>query len=327
MMTLSTMKKIVDSLDENWKSPVADEIAARWKADKGSVDYIRSSANFVFTFQRGGKRFFLRFNSISERSKEEIAAEIEILNTLNEQSDVIARPVLSSNDQFVEELQTVNDSYLAVVFEGFGGKMYEIEELGPEKFFLWGKALGHLHKLFDEIPEHLLIKRKSRRDHVNFIEGHLPGTEKAAQKELETIEHLYEKIEEKKGLIHFDFELDNLIWDGERINIIDFDDAAVYGYGADLAFALRDLFEGSIDTHNPLFNQFIEGYATEFKYDDNLFDNLPLYLRFHNLLTFTKLVRSLDYTVEASTPNWLKGLHAKLTRVVDQYRESFGSYQ
>src|SRR6056297_3205747 len=100
MMKLSTMKKIVDSLDEKWKSPAAVEIAARWEAEKGSVEYIRSSANFVFTFQKGGKRFFLRFNSISERNKEEIAAEIEILNTLNEQTDSIVRPVSSSNGKF-----------------------------------------------------------------------------------------------------------------------------------------------------------------------------------------------------------------------------------
>jgi len=91
----------------------------------------------------------------------------------------------------------------------------------------------------------LPAKRKTHRDPVDFIEGHLPATEKAAQKELETIEHLYEKTEEKKGLIHFDFELDNLIWNGERNNIIDFDDAAMYGYGADTAFALRNLFEGA----------------------------------------------------------------------------------
>jgi len=61
------------------------------------------------------------------------------------------------------------------------------------------------------------------------------------------------------GLIHFDFELDNLVWRGEAVGILDFDDCAHYWYAADIAFALRDLFDGGADLDHRSFREFVGG--------------------------------------------------------------------
>jgi Ser/Thr protein kinase RdoA (MazF antagonist) len=44
------------------------------------------------------------------------------------------------------------------------------------------------------------------------------------------------------GLIHGDFELDSLIWDGERAQALDFDAAVYAWYAADIAIALQDVW-------------------------------------------------------------------------------------
>ena len=44
---------------------------------------------------------------------------------------------------------------------------------------------------------------------------------------------------DRYGLIHFDFELDNLYWRDQTIGMLDFDDCAHYWYAADIAFWLK----------------------------------------------------------------------------------------
>ncbi|WP_100406956.1 hypothetical protein [Bacillus solitudinis] len=67
MMKLSTMKKVFETVDSKWKSQLADLILEKWGYDKGSVFCLRASANFIFIFQKEGKRYYLRFNDSCER--------------------------------------------------------------------------------------------------------------------------------------------------------------------------------------------------------------------------------------------------------------------
>src|SRR2546430_7254258 len=53
--------------------------------------------------------------------------------------------------------------------------------------------------------------------------------------------------ETNSGLIHGDFELDNLFWQDDTIALLDFDDCSYSWYVADVAFALRDLFATGVD--------------------------------------------------------------------------------
>lgn len=69
MMKLSTMKKVLDTVDSGWRSPIADLIMERWAYDAGTLFFWRASANFVFIFKREGISYYLRFNEASEREK------------------------------------------------------------------------------------------------------------------------------------------------------------------------------------------------------------------------------------------------------------------
>jgi len=54
---------------------------------------------------------------------------------------------------------------------------------------------------------------------------------------------LLDRTRDNFGLIHFDFELDNLCWEDALIQMLDFDDCAYHWYAADITYALRDLFQ------------------------------------------------------------------------------------
>jgi len=327
MMKLSTMKTIVDTVDEEWNSSLGENIAGLWDYDEGTVKYFRSSANFIFIFRREGEDYYLRFNRSDEREKDSIEEEIKLLNYLNGETSNVVKPIKSLNNKYIENVKTDSGEYYAVVFEGLKGKQYEIEDIDTEQYYIWGKALGNLHKLVNTIPNDMSIKRNSWRDHLDFIEDNLPEDEILAKKELKEVKgwvDSFEITDDNYGLIHFDFELDNLRWEDNVISILDFDDCSYYWYVADIAFALRDLFEGNIDLTNSNFKEFVKGYESEFKIDKKLLNDLSWFMRFHNLFTFTKLTRSIDILDSSEYPPWLLGLKKKLSGVVDNYRNSFG---
>src|SRR5258708_27781920 len=79
MMKLSTIRTVDGTVDTYGGSQIAEQILTSWDHDQGSIRFFRSSANFVYRFRQGGKQCFLRFADTSERTRDTIEAEIDIL--------------------------------------------------------------------------------------------------------------------------------------------------------------------------------------------------------------------------------------------------------
>lgn len=103
---------------------------------------------------------------------------------------------------------------------------------------------------------------------------------------------------------------------------VDFDDCSHHWYAADVAFALRDLFDQGADLRHASVGAFVRGYRAHFSLDDELLVALPLFSRLSRLLVCTRLVRSLDLPYRADQPSWLRGLRAKLESRVAAYAAS-----
>lgn len=147
MMKLSLMKRVVDTVTEDWDCPLAEEILQRWDYDKtGIVKFSRASANFVVVCERHGRRHYLRFNSIEERSGDFVAAEMELLNRLLEQQLPVVRPVRSLQGSYCETVVTSMGTFTAALFEGLKGEQLEFEDMTDEHLERWGAALGRLHQ-------------------------------------------------------------------------------------------------------------------------------------------------------------------------------------
>ncbi|MBW9235556.1 hypothetical protein JQK62_25855, partial [Leptospira santarosai] len=82
-----------------------------------------------------------------------------------------------------------------------------------------------------------------------------------------------------------------LIWSDDRFAILDFDDCSNNWFVADIAYALRDLFDDNIDMDNPHFKEFMVGYTKETEVDTVLLHQMQWFMRMHNLVSFTKLLR------------------------------------
>jgi Ser/Thr protein kinase RdoA (MazF antagonist) len=326
MMKLSVMRAVVATLTEEGESPIADAIVAKWSHDPASVRYLRASANFVFTFRHRDRPYVLRFSDASERTPAAIRAEIAYIGHLSAYGVPAARPVRSLAGLELEQVQTPLGAFHAVAFEALQGTQYDIEELTPEQFSQWGSALGQLHRA---ARSYRGSGRPDWQGRLAALEQELPPGEQAARKALAHINVRVGQLstdEHNFGLIHGDFELDNIIWSGNTIGIVDFDDSAWSWFVADIAFALRDLFDDrsdNVDWDDANLHAFIDGYRVNYAVAEEDIRRIPLYLQMHNIMTFAKLLKTLDIAEDEPNPQWLDRLRHKLIGKLDFYREQF----
>lgn len=325
MMKLSTMLAVDRAVDRHGKSLVAEQILKQWEHDPGSVTFYRASANFIYLFRKGGKPFFLRFAAGSERTREAIEAEIDILKWVAARGIMVTLPVASNNDNFVETVVTDLGIFHGVVFGKLDGRQLEIEDLDYGQFWMWGVALGSLHSALNEYRGRGETARSTWRDHLELIRTYLPQEQSSVWAEFEQVASSLQALPvspDSYGLIHSDFELDNLYWQDGTIGIGDFDECSYAWYGMDIAFALRDLFRYHVDLNSRSFLAFVRGYRTEHGLHDELMSQLPLFLRMAKLLIYAGIVRSIDLPPRTEDPAWLQSLRVKLENWVDNYRAS-----
>jgi Ser/Thr protein kinase RdoA (MazF antagonist) len=322
MMRLSLMSNVDRMIDTSGSSPVAEQIIESWPHDSGSVRFFRSSANFVYVFRHDRKRRFLRFAEGSERQRTVIDAEIALVEWLAEEGLAVVRPVRSQNERVVETVATDWGTFHAVVFDALEGTHFEIDELDDAGFRAWGAALGLLHATIRKYPSSISSARPTMQDHLAQAKHLLPQDVPAVREELHRLESSLDTLPVNRdtyGLIHFDFELDNLIWQGRTAQMLDFDDCSRGWYAADIAFALRDLFDAGADLHAPGGRAFLRGYAAHTPLADEQIAQIPLFLRLGRLIQFARITRALDITKDSRQPDWLSGLIDKLEDRMDAY--------
>jgi Ser/Thr protein kinase RdoA (MazF antagonist) len=329
MMRLSTMWRVDGTVRADRGSPVAERVLEPWAHDAGSVQFFRSSANFLYTFRSEGAPFFLRFADATERSREAIEAEVALLGWLAAAGIAVTLPVASRRGNPVETVETDRGAFHAVVFPAVCGEQREIDDLDGAGFRRWGAALGRLHAALREYPAAGPAAgpaaRPSWRDLLETTREHVRDDEPAVRRELEEVAAALDALRatpETYGLIHFDFELDNLAWRDGEIAILDFDDCARLWFAADIAFALSDLFAEGADLADARVRAFLGGYAEHHPLDRDLRTRVPLFLRLGNLIRHARIARAMDLSVGPEHPDWLHGLSRKLQDQMAAYSAS-----
>jgi Ser/Thr protein kinase RdoA (MazF antagonist) len=328
MMQLELMTRFFAGVAEDWTSPIARQIAERWVSDKADVRVWRASANFVCLITDGDDRFYLRFNHSDERSPAAIAAELAWVEHLAQAGCLVAAPKRSYTGALVESVPTSLGLCHAVLFRALPGVHREFDTLSLPDFEAWGRALGRLHARarVDPAPD-----RPAWTDHIDLAARLIPKHESLAHAEIIAAERRLRRLPVNSanfGLIHYDFELDNLTWHDDGIGALDFDDCAYYWYAADIAYALRDLFDddiAQIDLAHPYLQAFIHGYRTAFPIADAELQHLAPLLRLHNLVLFARISRSLGASPPASEPEWAADLRANLLHRLDKLRTGFAA--
>lgn len=308
----------------------AQSLLQFWEYDEGTLRLWRASSNFVYVFERNQVQYFLRISFEHDNSLEQIRAELEFMQYLKTNGFPTVTSIQSKNKKLIETLSTPEGTYFAVVFNAANGFNLDEDTITEKQMEEWGKSLALLHCL-SKTYEPVCDKRKSWLDTVQFMESvfkKYPGEELALQ-ELSEITNWLQSLSTDNdvfGLIHYDFQLDNLFFKEDNyphFNVIDFDDAIYHWYALDIVTALDDFIDADDPQSKLLTHSFLNGYRTKMILDNDVEAQFPQFQRYANLYKYARLLETLDYGEINDTPTWFDDLKGKLISVADKLRNKF----
>ncbi|MCB2290541.1 phosphotransferase [Clostridium sp. CS001] len=313
---------------------LAHMILNNWENDNKDSDllnYFRISSNAVYWCKNQGNTFFLRFVAAEEKSMEKILAELEFLTYLRNCGYPAVETILSKAGNELEVVNTPWGVYYAVAFKKVSGKQLSEVPLTDDIIFGLGESLGRLHRLSSEYTP-LKERRMDWKETMDWIEVVLQGfpEEIAAKEELRILKDYFLKLSATKenfGLIHYDFELDNVFYDesSKAYNPIDFDDSTYHWYAMDIGQSLDSLKEelpkGQIESS---VNQFIKGYRGEYNISDDMLTLLPVFKRYANLYGYVRLLQSIEERWD-NEPEWMVDLRIRFEGVLNNRKATFAN--
>ena len=299
------LKNLVENFD------LARLALTYYNHDDDSLDSMlprfRISSNAVYPYMNQGKLCFLRLAPVEEKNPAHVKAEIDFILYLRSHSFPAMKPISSKDGKLTFVLSSPWGNYCISAFEAVPGKSLENTPLTPEIVHAYAQGLGRLHALssayeapairpaWGDVLNHDVLQQ------VQASSAVVAACDKLfdALRELPTGHRCY-------GLIHYDFEPDNVFWDADnhRISVIDFDDCLYGWYAMDVAKALNELDDewGAI---------FLEGYRSAFPFSPEQEATLPLMRQYITLRSYARLKHCLSEEVP-NPPEWMVSLRAML---------------
>ena len=281
---------------------------------ENTLQHFRISANAVYPYYCSGRLCFLRMAPISEKSETDLLAELEFLHYLHKNGYPAMRPVSAKDGQELLRLTTAWGEYFACAFEGVPGEPIEENPLTPEIAHVYGASLARLHALSCRFAP--ACQRPGHSAMLGTVRAHLAGhcapqavltACSALEKELSALD----RSAQEYGLVHYDFEPDNVFFDAGTglCHVIDFDDSIYCWYALDI--------EQALDSIDPLRHaDFLAGYASVRPLPADLARMRALMRRIVDLRSYARLLHCLSEPA-IPEPEWMPSLRERLQARMD----------
>lgn len=315
---------------------LAKMLLGHWEYDEESLDlfkYYRISSNAVYPFRFQGRTQLLRFAPAPEKRQENVLAELEFIAYLRSRGYGALETVEATDGVKLVEAQTPWGSYYASVFRRVPGAQLSQIELRSDIIHRYGAALGELHRLSSTYePAAAGCKRWSWQEALAWMQEELAAfpMESAALAEAELLQDCLSRMPASSadyGLIHYDFECDNVFYDEQTqmCHVIDFDDALYHWYVMDIEQALGSLQdELPAEQMEQARRAFLDGYATTYDLPEENMVLVAACRRFAGLYSYVRCLRALSEQWNHE-PEWMTGLRAHLQQRMKGIADIFGS--
>ena len=235
---------------EGWSVPAA--AAARWGADPASLARVTLGANAIYALDLGGERCFLRITSHLFRSQPQVEGALDFARHLAGAEVPVSAPVESRAGALTETLEDAGALYFAGVVRGVPGeplgdgledRPLHVSTHDPAPFRALGRSMGQLHRAAETYEPRLGLRfhhwEREWHSTGRRLEGD-PGPARAAYARLAAWLATLPRGPADLGMTHADYNLGNVLWDGETAWVIDFDEPHPHWFAADLTRALLD---------------------------------------------------------------------------------------
>jgi Ser/Thr protein kinase RdoA (MazF antagonist) len=296
-----------------------------WDYDKerlDMLDYFRISANAIYPYIFNGKTFFLRFAPWDEKTENEMEKELNFIQHLSMKGLTVLEPVPSKNGGYLLKKDTPWGEYLVCAYNKVAGTQLSELDYNDEIIFRLGRTLGKLHKYSSEYSH---VQKESCfgiiEEMEHFVESKLKDNKEIILKEIEEIKNIFQKLPKNNlnfGLIHGDFELDNIFYDenSQQCSIIDFGSSKYHWYIMDIELTLNNFKEEyPQNDFEQIKTLFIKGYRTEYQINEEDLKLFPVFRRFDELRQYINLRDVIEETWD-NEPEWMVGLRKKLSSII-----------
>lgn len=269
----------------------------------------------------------------AERSQSaEVEGELPVETERSLRADAEGSQSAEAEGELLVEAETPWGAYYASVFKHVPGVQLGQLELTGHIARRYGEALGKLHHLSREYRP--VAERRWTHSEVlewigDTLQPYLPEPEAmAALEETRLLTDYFAQIPltpENYGLVHYDFETDNVFYDSaaDGCQVIDFDDAMYHWYALDLEQALDSLSDAvAPELYEDRKDRFMEGYRSCFMLPENG-PSAEACRRFADLYGYAR-IRRASAEAWAHEPEWLTGLRGKLAAARQRKAAAFG---
>jgi len=308
-----------------------------WEYDENALemlDYYRISASAIYPYKNNGETFFLRFAPYDEKLESEIYEEIKFIQFLHKKGLDVLEPILSKSGKYLLNKSTPWGNYLVCAFkrvagdrlDGFGSDGIEYSD---ELITGYGKALGKLHKYssqYEKVTKKTCFEMFNKMEY--YINNKINSKKEILSKEIVEIKDYFKIIPQNSsnfGLIHGDFELDNVFITKEtkKYSVIDFGSSMYHWYAMDIEITLNSLKEEiPQNDFEKMKALFINGYKEEYPLNENELTLFPIFRRFENMRKYIGLNETLEEKWD-NEPLWMIELRDHLNKHIEKLENSF----
>ena len=283
-----------------------DFAAVNYGFDKSTLHFISESTNQIYSFQKNGIWYILRFSRRPFEHIGQTKAEMDWLYYLANNKINVSLPLPANGGELVVSTADGGDAgdgntYVISAFEVLRGKFWNKNDpnlWNGKIFYNWGKITGEIHRLTKGYNpaanrdtggapnvrsafngyETLFIDKLAGCPSVHKIAADLVGEILAFPKDADSY-----------GLIHYDIHPWNFLIDGDGIGVFDFDDCLYGWFAMDIGIALyHGLWWGrkndaGHDFSDELIERFICGYRSENSLNGYWASKIPVFMKYRQL--------------------------------------------
>lgn len=246
-----TMRHLIENLE------LAHKAIKQWPFKHiESLDFFRASATIIYKVKADHQDYYLRMIPVSERKKKLIDDELALIDYLKINKVNLVQALASKKGP---KVLYIDDHYVAL-FKAVKGQRMDQLELHDEHVILMAKQLANIHALTSKRDD--LVSRRIY-DILADFETDLAWVGRERD---DLINQLF-KLDCSFGIIHFDYEPDNLFYDAktQQMHVIDFE-SAIKSYHMHDIYTVFEAWEDSYylpkDTFQFFKDLFLHTYQT-----------------------------------------------------------------
>lgn len=262
-----------------------------------TVRKIGGFENFVYEYEKNGDFYIMRFTHSSHRTVEQVNAEMEFIDYLDNKNARVSTVVHSRNDKLIEVININEDDYFIIcVFTKAPGNFVKKADLTDDFYEMFGEEVGRLHKLTKTYKP---IHKRVQWDEEAYLEIAANCLPKKDEKVIEKYKKVIKRIQnlprniDNFGLIHTDLHFGNMYISSGELTFFDWDDASYKHFISDIAIVIFYHFfdakvpQEEIDVRTArILASFLKGYKQQNTIDLDFLYHLNDFLMLRTIVLF-----------------------------------------